>query len=191
MSFFKGLQLSYDGKSVSDFAVSLAEVKNIGKVEIEENDFANKCPMCITTSGEFLIRDSIDAIPMKFSNQYSNIHLVSKDEKNINVKYDYLGMGDSFSLTVMHSGDLNVIGILKAGKFRPVDVPVDVYSTAVRRTIEEIVMFMLMPLFIHISAEMIKYNVLISLGILLIYGGAFMIITYMFFNITTTKQVNQ
>lgn len=36
MSFFKGLKLSFDGKTVSDFAVSQVEIKNIGTEEIDD-----------------------------------------------------------------------------------------------------------------------------------------------------------
>ena len=188
MSYFKGLKLSFKGKPVQDFIISTIGIKNIGTEVIENADFAKLCPLCLKTEGLLHIQETPDCYLDKITNPYNDIQLKQVDENTILIEFDYLGVGDSFSITVMHSGFIDISCKLKAGKQIESDVPVDRYEDAIKISRR---MFLLLPMIILFSVVpvyLLDFSLPLAFGVFIIGFIMIMRIAYRFFHIPTTRK---
>ena len=125
MSFFKGLSLKFNGAPVPDLVSSTVEIKNVGTETVESTDFAKLSPLCIKTSGKFLVFNSVNSFLKYVSNPACGVQLILLDEQTIKIVFDFLKKGDKIELSVLHTGSIDVTGNMKAGQLIGIDVPVD------------------------------------------------------------------
>ena len=173
---------------IRDFIISTIGIKNIGTEVIENTDFAKLCPLCLKTEGIFHIQDTPDCCLDKITNPYNDIQLKQVDENTILIEFDYLGVGDSFSITVMHSGFIDISCKLKSGKQIESDVPVERYEDAIKISKR---MFLLLPmtiLFSVVPVYLLDFSLPLAFGVFIIGFIMIMRIAYRFFHIPTTRK---
>ena len=97
--------------------------RNVGDLDLEQNDFVPSCPLTISTDGEFIINDK-NTIHLE-ANHYSNMSPIVKnddDEKNntvvnnVSINLDYLAINDTVFCSCFHTGAISVYALIKNGK---------------------------------------------------------------------------
>ena len=117
ISNIDGLNITYQNKPIKELTTTTITFKAIGKDIINMSDFGKATPLCITTTGEFLLKDNIESTIIYNSNPNNLISSTIKveNEKTMLLEFDYLSQGDEFTLVFLHTGNINVNGKLKSG----------------------------------------------------------------------------
>ena len=117
LSSYENLRISYNGKEITSLTSTTIKIKNIGNDIIEPNDFVPSTPIIIKANGSFLLQD-----PTKYKIEQDNtknrVSLEKLDDNTIKVIFDFLKPKDSFSITVLHTGEISVGGDLKQGNVK-------------------------------------------------------------------------
>lgn len=115
LSEIKDLNITYQDKPIKNLTTSTITIKSIGRDTVEMSDFGKATPLCVSTTGEFLLQDSINLTITENTNPNNLMKLVSDGDANILLSFDYLSRGDTIVFVLLHTGNLKVNGKLKAG----------------------------------------------------------------------------
>lgn len=117
LSNIDDLNITYQNKSIKNLTTTTINIKSVGKDIVEMKDFGQATPLCITTTGEFLLQSNIDSIMTENSNPNNLMKPVLKDNATLLLEFDYLSQGDSITFTLLHTGAIKIDGKLKMGTF--------------------------------------------------------------------------
>ena len=120
VSKIEGLEVKYKSKGIENLFSSVVTIRNIGNSTIENFDFAPSFPLSIITTGRFLI-DKPKGIDFSSTNKSNNIHpFYEFDDQNmcnrITIAFDYISKREKLTITILHTEEISVGGILKDGK---------------------------------------------------------------------------
>lgn len=116
LSEYPKLKILYDNKDIQSLNSTQITVLNNGYDIIEKNDFMPMGMFKIETSGKFLFED-ITEIKIYNSNKNNRVVLTSIDESHLQVNFDCLRLNDAFRITIQHTGEIFITGMLKSGTF--------------------------------------------------------------------------
>lgn len=116
LSSIAGLNIIYQNKTINNLTSTTINFKSIGKDTVEMHDFGQATPLCIKTTGEFLLQSDIDSIVASNSNPNNLLKPILMDDKTIELEFDYFSKGDAITFTILHTGAISVVGKLKDGK---------------------------------------------------------------------------
>lgn len=120
ISEYKDLKILYDNNEIQTLTSTLIHIKNVGNDIIDPNDIIPSDPIIIKTTGHFLF--SINAADttlseVTVSNKKVKVNLEHIDSSNLKLNFDFLPPKCEISITLLHSGDIDITGDLKIGKF--------------------------------------------------------------------------
>lgn len=110
------LEIKYMSNRIYQLFVSRIDISNVGNCIIENHDFLSSHPLSISTNGLFI--DHKQDQQILFSNGLRNdIHLDFNEENNL-ITFDYECLSEfaCIHLTLFHTGNNKINGILKNGK---------------------------------------------------------------------------
>lgn len=108
-----GLSINMDGQPIKALTSTEISFQNAGNKNIEAGDFALSAPLKIVTSGKFF--DSANDLIVSSSNPVTTFSLANQSDHSLSLTFDYLLPKQTFSLTILHTGAISVVGTLKAG----------------------------------------------------------------------------
>lgn len=113
LSTKRGLDITFKGQRVRNMISSVIEFSNVGNQVITSDDFAKSAPLKISAENNFFGGlDGCNIMPRE--SKGVNISEISK--KELNIVFEFLQPKQSFSIEVLHDGDISVQGVLKTGK---------------------------------------------------------------------------
>lgn len=108
------IRITLAGQPVQSITSSTIEFTNIGNQNISSDDFANLAPLRISVKNKFFSTSNGYQI---ISDSPSTALALHGDSQNIiSIEFDFLRPKQSFSITLLHEGNLSVDGELKTGK---------------------------------------------------------------------------
>lgn len=118
VSKISGLNVTIDDIPVKTLTSTTIHFFNMGSEKIELTDFASLEPLGIHVSGSIL-HSQLSANASGHHNRNLNLRLKSQEDQTINIEFDFFRPKGTFSVTILHEGQLLVHGELKEGKVRP------------------------------------------------------------------------
>ena len=120
ISKYKDLKILYNNNEIQTLTSTSITLKNVGNDIINPDDIIPSDPIILKTSGHFLF--SIDTVNNTLSEIYvSNpkvkVSLEYIDSSNLKLNFDFLPPKCELFITLLHSGDIEVMGDLKIGTF--------------------------------------------------------------------------
>lgn len=112
MTSIPNLKVTINDQPVESLTSTTIKFSNAGNQSIVLSDFADREPLGITITGH------LHSYDVSADNPNSIPELQPIDDKTFRVKFDFLKQKQSFSITLLHDGDINVFGELKTGKIR-------------------------------------------------------------------------
>lgn len=109
------LVITYKNKSIDNLSTSFIKMKNIGNDTLEFTDFPELNKLSITTDGVFLI-NSINELEITKSNKFMKVNPSLISSKKIEFSFDYFDPKNEFSLSIFHTGNIEVSGTIKNGR---------------------------------------------------------------------------
>lgn len=110
------LEIRYMSNRIYKLFVSRIEISNVGNCIIENHDFLTSQPLSISTNGLFINCKQDKQISV-FNDLGSDIYWNFNEENNlITFEYECLSKFACIYLTLFHTGDIKINGILKNGK---------------------------------------------------------------------------
>ncbi len=109
------LVITYKDKSIDNLSTSFIKMKNIGNDTLEFTDFPELNKLSITTDGVFLI-NSISELEITKSNKFMKINPSLISSNKIEFTFDYFDPKNEFSLSIFHTGNIEVSGTIKNGR---------------------------------------------------------------------------
>ena len=106
------LKVIIDGQTVKSLTSTTVTFINSGNQSISISDFAIKEPLGIAITGRLYSHD------VAVDNPNSTPNLQRIDDKNYNIEFDFLKPKQSFAITLLHDGTVNVLGELRNGELR-------------------------------------------------------------------------
>jgi len=125
-----GLQIVVGGEFTSDLTLTEIEFINQGNSTINYSDFATLAPLQVISSGHFFNLETIKEDSISSDNPNLNPKIEIVDSKTLNLIFEYLKPKQSFSISILHDGEVTVEGDLKAGKLRQTNVEIVVPDPA-------------------------------------------------------------
>lgn len=113
MTSIPNLEVFYRRQPVENLTSTTIIFTNIGNQLLDMQSFAEKQPLCLTTSGHFFQGQS--AVNASADNPNSTPSLSTIDARTQKVAFDFLDPKKSFQLTLLHDGKLSVSGNIKGG----------------------------------------------------------------------------
>ena len=112
MTSVQNLKLTIDDQPIESLASTTIKFINSGNQSIFSSDFAPKEPLGVTITGHLYGHDV-------FADNQNSIPLIQPfDNKTYHITFDFLKPKQSFSITLIHNGTLEIIGELMDGKRR-------------------------------------------------------------------------
>ena len=115
LSSITDLSITYQNKSIKNLTSTTISIKSIGKDIIEMTDFGSATPLCIKTTGEFLLQENISSVISHNSTPDNLMNVALQDNSTLLLNFDYLSQGDTITFTLLHTETISVNGKLKAG----------------------------------------------------------------------------
>ena len=120
ISKYKDLKILYNNNEIQTLTSTLINLKNAGNDIVDPNDIAPSDPIILKTSGHFLF--SVDTTEttlseVNVSNSKVKASLEHIDSSNLKLNFDFLPPKCEISITLLHSGDIEITGDLKIGTF--------------------------------------------------------------------------
>ena len=116
LSQIKGLHITFDDKELSNLTSTTISIINKGNDIIEDTDFASLEPLQLKCSKEILKVSDANSFITKISNKTCNIKLKQINPNIIQIYCEFLKKNDEFILTILHTGEIELLGTLKSGK---------------------------------------------------------------------------
>ena len=119
-----GLKIMVGDEFISDLTLTKIDFYNQGNVNIKGNvningsDFATRSPLRITSTGRFFNLEAINEDTIVSDNPNLNPDIIITDKNTLNLTFEYLKPKESFSISLLHDGEVSVSGDLKSGKLR-------------------------------------------------------------------------
>ena len=118
ISEVEGLEILYNGQSISDVSSSELFLQNISKGIIEQTDFASSKPLCVKTDGAFLFKDNVNLFLTDIEED-SGTTLKIIDNNRIEIDFEFWKKQAKTKLTLLHTGKgVSVEGVMKDGKIQ-------------------------------------------------------------------------
>lgn len=120
MTDIPGLEVLFEGQPMKNITSTTVEFFNTGNQLLEPSDFATLQPLSLNTNGQFLLGKSGVQVRAENPNSIPNFEL--SDDHTGNLTFDFLEPKKLFEITMLHTGELTVIGELKEGtvtSYRP------------------------------------------------------------------------
>lgn len=115
LSNIDGLSITYQESPIKNLISTTINIKSIGKGIVDFKDFGKATPFCIKTTEQFFIPKDINEIIVKNSNPNNLFELIIINDKTININFDYFSYKDEISLSILHTGTIDVEGKIKDG----------------------------------------------------------------------------
>lgn len=126
------LKISVGDEPTSDLTSTTVQFTNAGNVSIKLSDIAT---IKIISSGHFFNSDDISSDHVLSDNKYLKPSVAISDNHKIKINFNYLKPRQSFSITVLHDGKIDVIGDLVSGTFREYEPKIgDIQGSASHHT---------------------------------------------------------
>lgn len=109
MTSIPKLEVTVDGQSVESLTSTTIEFINSGNQSILCSDFATKEPLGITITGR------LHSYDVSADNPNSTPDLLAFNDKTFHVKFDFLKQKQSFTITLLHDGEVTILGELTNG----------------------------------------------------------------------------
>lgn len=120
ISKYKDLKILYDNNEIQTLTSTLINFKNVGNDIINPNDIIPSDPITIKTTGHFLFSVNTTDTTLSevtVSNTKVKVDLEHVDSSNLKLNFDFLPPKCEISITLLHSGDIEITGDLKIGTF--------------------------------------------------------------------------
>lgn len=120
ISEYKGLKILYNNDEIQTLTSTIINFKNVGNDIIDPNDIIPSDPIIIKTTGHFLFSiNTADTTlsEVTISNPKVKVNLEHIDSSNLKLNFDFLPPKCEISITLLHSGDIDITGDLKMGTF--------------------------------------------------------------------------
>lgn len=101
LSRLNKIEIKYNGAIVTNLSVSKIALWNAGKESIRRIDIASSDPISISTKENIILYD----YEIVYAKPVNNITIEKKDEKAVNVAFEFLDLYDGIVLNIYHSGD--------------------------------------------------------------------------------------
>lgn len=108
-----GLEVTINKQAVEDLVTSTIIITNTGNQTVEFDDFAKSCPLNIVASGKILNFEN--GCRVLTNNMHMKPYPILKSENTITLDFEFLKPRMSFTIILLHSGSLTVLGELKSG----------------------------------------------------------------------------
>lgn len=112
------LEITVGGEFVSDLALTKIEFTSRGNSTIKGSDFATLAPLQVISTGHFFNLETINEKSISSDNPNLNPTVKVVDKKTLNITFEYLKPKQSFSISILHDGEVSIAGDLKSGKLR-------------------------------------------------------------------------
>lgn len=120
MTDIPGLEVLFEGQPMKNITSTTVIFLNTGNQLLEPSGFATRQPLSLSVSGQFLLGQA--GIQAKADNPSSTPNFVLNDDHMGNLTFDFLEPKKLFEITLLHTGELTVLGELKGGSvtsYRP------------------------------------------------------------------------
>lgn len=120
ISKYKDLKILYDNNEIQTLTSTLINFKNVGNDIIDPNDIIPSDPIIIKTTGHFLFSVNTTDTTLSevtVSTPKVKVNLEHVDSSNLKLNFDFLPPKCEISITLLHSGDIDITGDLKIGTF--------------------------------------------------------------------------
>lgn len=117
ISKYKGLKILYNNNEIQTLTSTLINLKNAGNDIIDPKDITPSDPIMVKTSGHFLSSIDTTLSEVHVSNPKVKVGLEHIDSSNLKLNFDFLPPKCEISITLLHSGDIEITGDLKIGIF--------------------------------------------------------------------------
>lgn len=121
MSNIDGLYVSIDGIQIENLSSTTIFFSNIGNDNIDFSDFSTEKPLVIKVKdGIFTNLKSIDSyVHHRHLKNKNNVNCSELNNNQVIINFEYLNPKDNFYTTFLHTGTIEVQGILKKGVVAP------------------------------------------------------------------------
>lgn len=120
ISEYRDLKILYDNNEIQTLTSTSINFKNVGNDIIDPSDIIPSDPIKIKTTGHFLFSiNTADTTlsEVTVSNPKVKVSLEHIDSSNLKLNFDFLPPKCEISITLLHSGDIDITGDLKIGTF--------------------------------------------------------------------------
>ena len=141
LSNIPSINVTFHEQPVKSLISTAIQFTNVGNQTIVSSDFASMDSLSVHIDhlyGYNVTADNKNLLPL----------IKSIDDNVIDIKFEFLKPNQSFTVKILHDGDVGVFGELKTGKIR-----------AYRRPIAKLLLFGMMLLTIEFSLERVLYYV--------------------------------
>lgn len=117
MKKIKGVDITYNSIPIDNLYHSKLQIRNSGNTIIEKQDIALKRPLCVYTTGNFIVDDQMQLSDLYDENNVNiRVETLKKGGEKAIIDFDFISKGQTIELSFFHTGIISFAGMLKEGK---------------------------------------------------------------------------